>query len=43
MVEKKLENPLEISESVSDLGEKYVSLKEKLDASWLEWEDLFSD
>ena len=42
-VEKKLENPLEISESVSDLGEKYVSLMERLDAVWLEWEDLFSD
>lgn len=43
LVEKKLENPLDISEPISVLGEKYVSLKEKLDASWLEWEDLFSD
>ena len=42
-VEKKLENPLDISESISDLGEEYVSLKEQLDAAWNEWEKLFSD
>ena len=38
---KKLENPLEATESIADLGEKYVSLQKELDAKWDAWRALF--
>ncbi len=40
---KKLENPLEASESIADLGERYVSLQTELDEKWEQWHALFSD
>lgn len=40
---KKLEHPLEASESVAELGKQYVSLQTALDAKWLEWHALFED
>ena len=42
-VEKKLENPLDTSESIADLGRQYVELQDDLDKKWSEWEELFSD
>ena len=38
---EKLENPLEATESIADLGEKYVSLQKELDAKWDAWRALF--
>jgi ATP-binding cassette, subfamily F, member 3 len=38
---KKLENPLEATESIADLGEKYVLLQAELDMKWDEWRALF--
>ena len=40
---KKLENPIEASESIAELGERYVSLQAELDAKWDEWHALFED
>ena len=40
---KKLENPIEASESIADLGERYVSLQTELDEKWEQWHALFSD
>lgn len=40
---KKLENPIKASESIADLGEKYVSLETKLNQKWQEWHALFID
>ncbi|MDO9545493.1 MAG: ABC-F family ATP-binding cassette domain-containing protein [Pelolinea sp.] len=40
---KKLENPIEASESIADLGEKYVSLEKELDQKWHEWHALFEN
>ena len=40
---KKLEHPLEISESVEVLGKEYVELQAKLDAKWQAWNALFED
>lgn len=42
-VSEKLENPLDITESISELGERYNLLKVALDEKWGEWEALFSD
>ena len=42
-VSHKLENPLSATESISDLGNRYVNLKKELDSSWKDWEKLFSD
>jgi len=42
-VSQKLEKPLNATESVSELGRRYVDLKKELDSSWLAWEKLFSD
>jgi len=42
-ISNKLEQPLEASESVAELGDRYVALKEALDEKWMEWETLFSD
>jgi len=42
-VGKKLENPLEASESISELGERYVQLQSELDAQWGKWHALFED
>ncbi|HUV16698.1 MAG TPA: ABC-F family ATP-binding cassette domain-containing protein [Pelolinea sp.] len=42
-VSRKLENPLEATETISELGEQYNTLKSALDAKWNEWESLFSD
>ena len=42
-VGKKLENPIEASESIADLGERYVSLQTELDEKWDEWHALFLD
>ncbi|MDP2965481.1 MAG: ABC-F family ATP-binding cassette domain-containing protein [Pelolinea sp.] len=42
-VSHKLENPLEVTESVSELGRQYVELKNELDSRWEAWENLFSD
>jgi ATP-binding cassette subfamily F protein 3 len=43
LVAKKLEHPLDISESIEDLGKKYVRLQADLDAKWQEWHALFED
>ena len=43
LVAKKLEHPLEISESVEDLGKDYVRLQAELDEKWQEWHTLFED
>jgi len=43
LVSKKLEHPLEVSETVESLGEEYVRLQAELDAKWQEWHDLFED
>lgn len=40
---KKLEKPIEASESIAELGERYVSLQTELDEKWGEWNALFSD
>lgn len=40
---QKLEHPLEINESIADLGEQYVELQDALDGKWQEWNDLFLD
>ena len=40
---KKLEHPLDISESVEVLGKEYVDLQAKLDAKWQAWNALFED
>ena len=42
-VSKKLEHPLEASESVEELGKAYVQLQAALDAKWQEWHALFKD
>ncbi len=42
-VSQKLEKPLTATESVSELGRRYVDLKKELDSSWSDWEKLFSD
>ena len=42
-ITQKLEHPLEINESVGDLGEQYVETQNALDAKWQEWNDLFLD
>jgi len=42
-VSRKLEHPLEASESVADLGDRYVAIKTILDEKWVEWEELFRD
>ena len=43
LVSKKLEHPLQASESVEALGKEYVRLQAALDAKWQEWHDLFED
>jgi len=43
VVSRKLEHPLEVSESVEDLGKQYVRLQGALDAKWHEWHALFED
>jgi len=43
IVSKKLEHPLEASESVEELGKEYVRLQAALDARWQEWHALFED
>jgi ATP-binding cassette subfamily F protein 3 len=40
---RKLENPLEASESITELGEKYVDLQKELNTKWDEWKALFED
>jgi ATP-binding cassette subfamily F protein 3 len=40
---KKLENPLEASKSIAELGERYVSMQTGLDEKWEEWHALFED
>jgi len=40
---KKLEKPIEASESIAELGERYVSLQAELDEKWEEWHALFED
>ncbi len=40
---KKLENPIEASESIAELGERYVSLQGELDEKWEQWHALFED
>ena len=42
-ITQKLEHPLEINESVADLGEQYVETQNALDDKWQEWNDLFLD
>jgi ATP-binding cassette subfamily F protein 3 len=39
----KLEHPLEVNESVADLGQQYVEIQNALDEKWQEWNDLFLD
>ena len=40
---KKLEKPIEASESIAEMGEMYVSLQTELDEKWEEWNALFKD
>ena len=40
---KKLENPLQASESIAELGKRYVSLQTELDEKWEQWHALFED
>jgi len=40
---KKLEKPIEASESIAELGERYVSLQIETDEKWKEWHALFED
>ena len=40
---KKLENPIEASESIAELGERYVSLQAELDEKWEQWHAIFED
>jgi len=40
---KKLEKPIEASESIAELGEMYVSLQTDLDEKWKKWHALFED
>jgi len=40
---KKLEKPIEASESIAELGERYVSLQTELDQKWEEWKALFEN
>ncbi len=40
-VTAKLEHPLEINESVADLGQQYVEIQNALDEKWQAWNDLF--
>ena len=42
-ISRKLENPLEASELITELGEKYVSLQKELNTKWDEWNGLFAD
>ena len=42
-VSQKLEKPLNATESVAELGRRYVDLKKELDSSWVAWEKIFSD
>jgi len=43
IVSRKLEKPLEATESVAELGKEYMCLKGELDARWEEWDELFRD
>ena len=40
---KKLENPIKASESIAELGKRYVSLQTELDQKWEQWHALFED
>ncbi len=42
-VSAKLEKPLEAAESVADLGQKYMAVKNRLDTEWEKWNDLFNE
>jgi uncharacterized protein YhaN len=42
-VSGKLEHPLDVSESVADLGQQYVDIQNALEEKWQEWNDLFLD
>ena len=42
-VTAKLEHPLEVNESVADLGQQYVKIQNALDEKWQAWNDLFLD
>lgn len=42
-ISKKLEHPLEINDSVAELGEQYMQIEAALDQRWKEWHDLFFD
>jgi len=34
---------LEAAESVADLGQKYMAVKNRLDTEWEKWNDLFNE
>ncbi|MDK2980958.1 MAG: ATP-binding cassette, subfamily er 3 [Chloroflexota bacterium] len=42
-VTRKLEHPLEVNESVADLGRQYNDVQEALERKWQTWNDLFLD
>jgi len=42
-VAAKLEHPLDVNESVADLGRQYLEIQNALDEKWQEWNDLFLD
>jgi ATP-binding cassette subfamily F protein 3 len=42
-VSKKLEHPLDVNESVADLGQQYVDIQAALEKKWQDWNDLFLD
>jgi ATP-binding cassette subfamily F protein 3 len=39
----KLEHPLEVNESIADLGQQYMQIQDELNDKWQEWNDLFLD
>ena len=42
-VSEKLEHPLDVNESVADLGQQYVEIQAALDDKWQDWNNLFLD
>ena len=41
VISGKLEHPLEVNESIAELGDRYVELRDALEKRWIEWESLF--
>jgi len=39
----KLEHPLDVNESIAELGQQYMDIQNELDEKWQEWNNLFLD